>query len=366
MSAPGSEPERVLMADGTESMPDASGSKADAGDAKAVAEAEELEDNERIARTAFVGNVPSQTTRKELKRLFKAHGKVENVRMRGIIAANPKMPKKTAFLARRMHTGVDTVLAYVVFKKEQEGGKVGSEGKGESEDKGNFGYRGFKTKDGEERDVECKPSAEVFSACDALNFTMLHGKHIRVSPAMHTRAPVRKSILVGNLPFDVTEEELILVFKDAVTESGAKLVNVRVTRDKETGMGRGVGFVSFSDELGVREAMNKELKIRGRTLRMEKAMKAKKQNAKTTKRRVKKEENKLAHYERTGGVWSDEKRRQHREAKHRDAKTGEVVTRKGRKELSAKKTIVKVKHAARKARQAAAASGEGLAGTGRN
>jgi RNA recognition motif-containing protein len=349
---------------------------------KAVAQPAELEDPERLSRTAFVGNVPAVTTRKELKRLFKPFGVVENVRLRGVIAANPKLPKKSALLARRLHKDCDTLLAYVVFKRPTAAATAGDmpppglddddddddDGRSGDDDNGDDGGKDEKKAgEGTERNVAVavedytKPSAEVRAACAALNLTIMHDKHLRVSPAMHTRSPIRQSVFLGNLPFDVTEEELIVLFTDTAEEAGAKLVGVRVTRDKETGMGRGIGYVSFDDDLGVRAAMNRngELAVRGRVLRMERASKEKKRNTKTYKQEAKRVAKRDA---RSGGkvrAGRSDKRR-------RDAKSGERVTRKGRKLAGAKKTIVKVKHAARKARQAAAAGAPSMGGTGKN
>lgn len=346
---------------------------------KDVAQSAELEDPERLSRTAFVGNVSAQTTRKQLKKLFKQHGAVENVRLRGVIAANPKLPKKSALLAHRLHKDCNTLLAYVVFKRPSGGdGDDASEG-GDDGDDGDDGDGGNGNGDGGGKGEACgagaagaavaasddysTPTAEVRAACAALNLTIVDGKHLRVTPAMHTRSPVRQSVFVGNLPFDVTEEELITLFKDAGKDAGANLVGVRVTRDSETGMGRGVGFVSYDDALGVRAVVNQagELKIRGRVVRMEPAAKEKKRNSKTFKRNAKREARRDAPGKPDHGLGAgrpDKKRK-------RDPKTGERVTRKDRQERGAKKSIVKVKHAARKARQADAAAARTLGGTGK-
>lgn len=375
-----------------------------------MARSAELEDPERLSRTAFVGNVPAKTSRKELKKLFKQYGAVENVRLRGVIAANPKLPKKSALLARRMHKDCDTLLAYVVFKRDAREGAEGSGEGAEAEDGGSDDDEDENEDDNEDGDEDedededddddddesdsdsddgaiaaekakpegvvmagtkpsgadasdySQPTAEVRAACAGLNLTIIHDKHLRVTPAMHTRSPVRQSVFVGNLPFDVTEEELILLFKDAAKDAGSKLVGVRVTRDKETGMGRGVGFVSFDDALGVRAVINQagELKVRGRVIRMEAAAKERKRSSKAFKKQAKREAHRGAKPEsRLGGGRPDKKRR-------RDVQTGERETRKDRKDKSAKKSIVKVKHAARKARQAAAADGKTMGGTGKN
>lgn len=328
---------------------------------KDAAKPAELEDPERLSRTVFVGNVPAITKRKELKRLFKSFGPVEAVRLRGVVAANPKLPKKTALLARRMHKDCDTCLAYVVFKREGSAASL--------DDSGDDDAGGAAVEPKETAAVEVspepvdytKPTATVKAACAALNLTILHEKHLRVNPALHTRGPLRQSIFLGNLPFDVTEEELIVLFQETAKEAGCNLTGVRVTRDKETGMGRGVGFVSFDDDLGVRAAMHQagSLELRGRVVRMERAAKEKKRNSKTYKRNAKleakREQTRLSG--QTRGKAKGDKRK-------RDERTGERLTRKIKKERSEKKFGKKVKHAARKARQAEAAAGGVAAGSG--
>jgi nucleolar protein 12 len=260
-----------------------------AGDTKDDARPGELDDPERLSRTVFVGNVAAAVKRKDLKKLFKAHGPIEAVRLRGVVAANPKLPKKTALLARRMHPNCDTLLAYVVYKPD--GGSPCAEQPGE-------GARAEPQRpaSGRAEDVAHPPVSRcVQAACAALNLTIFMDKHLRVNPAVHTRGPLRQSVFLGNLPFDVTEEELIVLFAAPAKTAGSALVGVRVTRDKETGMGRGVGFASFDDELGVRAVINMqgELKIRDRVIRMERAAKEKKRNTKTAKKIAKGEQRRM-------------------------------------------------------------------------
>jgi nucleolar protein 12 len=306
----------------------------------------ELHDPEVLARTAFVGNVPVSVKRKELRKLFKPFGDVESVRLRGVVADNPHLPKKTALLARRMHKNCETLLAYVVFKSPVDNDKISLE----LSDVLRVNAENVSPRAGRD---SSEPTTSVKEACAALNLTIFQEKHLRVTPAAHTRGPLRQSIFLGNLPFDVTEEELIMLFQPIADTAGCALVGVRVTRDKVTGMGRGVGFASFDDELGVRAVLNMgdELKIKDRVIRVERAAKEKKRNSKTAKRIAKTAKLKERKSEKDLLLSKGDKKR-------RREKNGDLgVTRKIRKQRSERKTVAKVKHAARKARQAEAAAG---------
>ena len=60
-----------------------------------------------------------------------------------------------------------------------------------------------------------------------------------------------KKLFVGNLSYDVTEAEL----RDAFSEDGRSVQEVKVIMDRETGRPRGFGFVEFSNDEHARTAM---------------------------------------------------------------------------------------------------------------
>lgn len=208
-------------------------------------------EDERMERTLFVGNVPLNAMQKDVKKLFKPFGNVETVRLRGVVPENPKIPKKTALLTGRLAKFADSHYAYVVFKKDQDFEKA------------------------------------MKLAVKQLNMSIFRDHHIRVMPAGSQKRQARRvSLFVGNLPFDCKEEELIQTFSEPAANLGVEVVNVRVSKDKGTGVGKGVGFVTFNDSLGIQGCLNEagNLRIRGRIVRMEAAAKEKKLNAKTTKK----------------------------------------------------------------------------------
>jgi len=59
-------------------------------------------------------------------------------------------------------------------------------------------------------------------------------------------------LYVGNLPHDVTEEELIENFDDI-----GKCISAKVIRDRVTGISKGFAFVEMSTEEEAREAIRK-------------------------------------------------------------------------------------------------------------
>lgn len=209
-------------------------------------------EEDRLKRTVFVGNISLEAKAVHLRRLFKPYGRIETVRIRNIIPESPNVPKKVALLAQRMSQYADSFSAFVVFAETENVENV------------------------------------VSRACTDLHFKELLGKHIRVTPACQTvTGPKRKSAFIGNLPFDCTEEEFITTFLAVAKELGTNLLNVRLNRDQDTGVGRGIGFVTLSDEIAVQALINKsgDISIRNNTLRISAASKREHSLSTTYKRR---------------------------------------------------------------------------------
>lgn len=70
---------------------------------------------------------------------------------------------------------------------------------------------------------------------------------------------------MGNLPFTADEEKLRSCFGDC-----GDVESVRIIRDAKTGIGKGFGFVTFSDKSGVMFAVkqNRKIELGGRKLRV--------------------------------------------------------------------------------------------------
>uniref|UniRef100_A0A5S6QWB8 RRM domain-containing protein n=1 Tax=Trichuris muris TaxID=70415 RepID=A0A5S6QWB8_TRIMR len=148
-------------------------------------------------RTVFVSNLPPDVKQRDLLKLMRQIGAVETVRLRSCIPKDPKMPKKVAAIKGEL---IGRVNAYVCFKEE-----------GSVEKALNLGGSEFR------------------------------GHHIFVDSCLSKRKYEKKrSVFVGNLPFEVTEDQLYDHFVDC-----GEVTAVRVVRDKKYGLGKGFGYVVF-------------------------------------------------------------------------------------------------------------------------
>jgi nucleolar protein 12 len=163
---------------------------------------------ERKARTVFVGNLPVSCLEKEdgkkLRTKFSVHGKIETIRFRSIGFSN-SLPKRVAFQRGDFHPERDTLNAYVVYSNIDEAKAALSE-----------------------------------------NATTFNEKHIRVDLAETSKNDMKRSVFVGNLPFDAKEEALWEFFS-----SCGNVANVRLIRDSKTSLGKGFGYVQFQDKSSV-------------------------------------------------------------------------------------------------------------------
>ncbi|PJF19362.1 hypothetical protein PSACC_00877 [Paramicrosporidium saccamoebae] len=200
-----------------------------------VAKEKEPESPERLARTLFVGNVPiSLVQEKKLQRSFKTlfgvHGTVESIRFRSLVGEKA-MPKRVAYITGKTIEGRASCNAFVVMADAESAVKAG----------------------------------------EALNGTLFEGHHLRVDVAANSdqKPATKKSVFIGNLPLAVSDESLWKVF-----ESCGPISYVRVIRDKETGLGKGFGYVAFKEKAAVELAVQLNGSIcEGRPLRVSKCAK---------------------------------------------------------------------------------------------
>ncbi|KAK1436313.1 hypothetical protein QVD17_02092 [Tagetes erecta] len=203
---------------------------------------EGFDDEEKLLRTVFVGNLPLKVKKKTLLREFNQFGEIESIRIRSVPLLDDKTPRKGAIIKKQINDAIDRVNAYVVFKMED--------------------------------------SAQ---ASLAHNMAVVGGNHIHVDRACPPRkklkgenAPLydtKRTVFIGNLPFDVKDEELYQLFtgfnnlKDCVEA-------IRVVRDPGTSMGKGIAYVLFTTREAANAVVRKhKLKIRDRELRLSHAMK---------------------------------------------------------------------------------------------
>ena len=207
------------------------------------------DDPDRLARTVFVGNLPPDTSRKAVAKHFGAFGRVESVRIRSVASANLKLEQRAAVIKKAVNTAVrDAVNAYVVFA-----------------------------------------DAAPVEAAVATNAQLAFGRHLRVDRAAPpsggatsgaagaeggvgaTGATTHKrSVFLGNLPFDLQEEAVWEAFS-----SLGSVEAVRLIRDPQTQQGKGFGYVTFADKVGVEAALARhETTLAGRTIRVQRCKSA--------------------------------------------------------------------------------------------
>ncbi|KAM4772872.1 RNA-binding protein 34 isoform 2-T2 [Rhinophrynus dorsalis] len=176
-------------------------------------------------RTVFVGNLPADYTKQMLKNFFKEFGPIESMRFRSVARAEANLSRKVATIQRKVHPKRKNINAYVVFKDE-----------------------GSATKALE------RNGAEVVS-----------GFHIRVDIASKsTSHDNKRSAFVGNLPYEIEEETVREHFSDC-----GNVEAVRIIRDRNTGIGKGFGYVLFENTDAVQLALKlNNSELLGRKLRV--------------------------------------------------------------------------------------------------
>ncbi|KAG5451597.1 RNA-binding protein 34 [Clonorchis sinensis] len=213
--------------------------------------------NEHLKRTLFVGNLPPGLKKTELRKLFdsvikqdsasvQSNCRVESVRFRGVVpvtGGTGKLARKRAVIQGEFSAGVSqNMIAYVVLTSTA-GIPAGLSLNGHW--------------------LQTKPIST-----DTPTDYQSSGKHIRVDRALRHR-PVeqfKQSVFLGNLPFDVQEEEV----RSAMSKFGP-IANVRLIRDKETGAVKGFGFVQYTDPAAISLAIrsSESVSVRGRPIRIQ-------------------------------------------------------------------------------------------------
>ncbi|XP_016472387.1 uncharacterized protein LOC107794415 [Nicotiana tabacum] len=198
---------------------------------------EGFDDESKLLRTVFIGNLPLKIKKKALMKEFGSFGEVESVRIRSIPLADNATPRKAAIIKKKLNDNADSVHAYVVFKSE-----------------------------------------ESAQASLAHNMAVVEGRHIRVDRACPPHKKMKgensalydnkRTVFVGNLPFDVKDEEVYQLFS-GMKELESSVEAVRVIRDPNTLLGKGIAYVLFK----TRDAANivarkRNLKLRDRELRV--------------------------------------------------------------------------------------------------
>jgi nucleolar protein 12 len=165
---------------------------------------------------------------KQLKTLFTEFGTVDSVRLRNVpVDPEGKMPRGGKVITGKFVENRKSTNAYVVFKEEK----------------------------------------AVDAACKGMNMREVDGRHVRVDRAAPPSAKANeavakekganaggevaydhtRSLFLGNLPYDVDEEDVIRLFHRSkeYPELNGSVEAVRVVRDRKTNLGKGIAFVLF-------------------------------------------------------------------------------------------------------------------------
>ncbi|KAL4138326.1 hypothetical protein PRIC2_001832 [Phytophthora ramorum] len=205
---------------------------------KEAAEEETQPGDEKGRRTVFVGNVSLDATQKDIKKHFSVCGKVENVRLRHLPiagcavgdAGNQKLMMKVCANKKILTTAKDNCNAYVTFA--------------------------------DESSVE---------AALKLSGSMLVQKKIRVDRSDPV-IDARRSVFIGNVPFKCTDEQMMLFFAKRLRteEEPEPIENVRLIRDRESGLGKGFGYLLLKTQALVAKTLAlRDLKMETRELRLQ-------------------------------------------------------------------------------------------------
>ncbi|XP_046907031.1 RNA-binding protein 34 isoform X2 [Hypomesus transpacificus] len=190
---------------------------------------ERVEERIKLKRTVFVGNLPVSCTKKTLKIIFKDKGLIETIRFRSLVREDPGMSRKCATIQRKVHCQKTSINAYVVFKDEE--GAV--------------------------------------QALERNGMEIEKGFHIRVDKvSQNSLHDHKRSIFVGNLPFEINELPLRQHFDECGTVEGVRLV-----RDVNSGMGKGFGYVLFESADSVQLALKLNgSKLQDRSIRVKRSV----------------------------------------------------------------------------------------------
>lgn len=198
---------------------------------------EGFDDENKLLRTVFVGNLPLKVKKKALLKEFRQFGEIESVRIRSVPILDTKTPRKGAILKKKINDAVDSVHAYIVFKTE-----------------------------------------ESANASLTHNMAVIGENHIRVDRACPPRKKMKgessplydnkRTVFLGNLPFDVKDEEIYQLLS-SISNIQSSVEAIRVIRDPHTSVGKGIAYVLFKTREAANLVLRKQnFKLRGRDLRV--------------------------------------------------------------------------------------------------
>ncbi|XP_046332333.2 RNA-binding protein 34-like [Haliotis rufescens] len=192
-------------------------------------------DKTKDKRTVFIGNLPLDAKKAAIKALFAEYGTIQSVRYRCPPISDPKVSKKVTFIKKSFHPNRSNIVCYVCFEDE----------------------------------TAAKKALK-------LNGHELNGYHLRVDVSSNNKKHNRdNSVYVGNLSYDIEENMMWSHF-----EPCGAIENVRIIRDRQTGLGKGFGYVLFADKSSVDLALQlNKTSLNGRNIRVSNCTTAQKKDS---------------------------------------------------------------------------------------
>eukprot|EP00977_Amphora_coffeiformis_P006018 scaffold1291_cov136-Amphora_coffeaeformis.AAC.7 len=190
-------------------------------------------------RTVFVGNLPVGTTRKDLQRYFRECGKIRSTRLRSVAtdmekavklpphqAGNQKLVQQILVNQRQLVADAKaSVQGYVVFEDTES-------------------VENALALNNKPIPVKQKDKSEDGEAESSVATTT---RRMRVD-RVNKEYDARRSVFIGNLPYQADEESLRATFVEACPDwKDEDIEGVRIVRDKETHKCKGFGYLLMKD-----------------------------------------------------------------------------------------------------------------------
>jgi len=220
----------------------------------------EEDQREELKRTIFVGNVPMKTKPKELvaflKQLFGSKAKSAEV----VSARIRSVPLRKSADEKDAKVPIRAKILSSLGNKKQ-GGSENNGAINDSSKSGCNAYIVWKREKDCERAVKKGNMQKFRGNTLRVDFAAKSSKNGSTGSNSADESGVNydrtKSVFVGNLPFDVSDEEVIEIFtkNKEYKELKTELEAVRVVRDKTTRSGKGIAFVLFKSIKAARTAL---------------------------------------------------------------------------------------------------------------
>lgn len=190
----------------------------------------------KSSRTVFVGNVPISSTLSTLTAFFKEFGDIESIRMRSVPVAGTKVDK----------AGDQNLVKKVCANTKLYGDQKGSYN----------AYVVFKEKTSAELSLEA-------------NNRVIDKRHLRVDRAVPTLFDPKRSVFIGSLSHYTDEEDLREHFAKALPGGHEDIESIRVIRDPESLLCKGIGYLLLTSRDAVIKALSlHQVKFKKRELRV--------------------------------------------------------------------------------------------------